>query len=413
MPGIDGAPWPLWAGLALLALLLGAGVVRLQRRDREVKLSMHNHDGQARSAPATAPPTAAAARGTVLRPRGAPTLGESRAARVCAGLSTWQAQADEHADVWAAFDQVVRELLADQLGAARVRCYRVEAGCETLQALAHSANNPAPVGPALRDGILGFVATSGKEFCALDPLNGPLVASLAQRADDDWTWVWPVCEGRSTTGVVAVTQVRDPAVLDHDTRQAVGHALSLAWRFCGCLERLRLLRHTDAASGVLTRHDFFTLAGHALADSYRGNEPAVVAVLAIEGLRRLDDAGHWGARDALIERVGPTIMRHVRSDDLVGRFADDRFVVLLRRLDSGLGELIAEKILAVARECLTPAGALADSLRLRIGLAGSGLARPELAALLENAFRQVERARAAGLDMATDLERRRATETGP
>ena len=176
------------------------------------------------------------------------------------------------------------------------------------------------------------------------------------------------------------------------------------------------MRRTDQASGVLTRNDFFDLGGQALEDSYNNNEPVVVAVVALEGLRRLDDTHCWGERDTLIERLGRVIAGRTRSDDLVGRFADDRFVVLLRRLDSGLGRLIAEKMLAAANDCVAQLGragpgsgpaqdepAPQELVRLRIGLAGSGLARRPLRELLGSAMDAVEHARKNGATIGTDL----------
>ena len=110
----------------------------------------------------------------------------------------------------------------------------------------------------------------------------------------------------------------------------------------------------------------------------------------------------------------------MRTDDLVGRFTDDRFAMLLRRLDSGLGRLIAEKMLTAANDCVTQltSGCAPDApdagrvqnapyrIRMRIGLAGSGLARPPLRELLGSALDAVERARKADVAIASDLESR-------
>ena len=51
-----------------------------------------------------------------------------------------------------------------------------------------------------------------------------------------------------------------------------------------------------------------------------------------------------------MRQIGLYMRRKLRSDDLVGRFSDDRFVAVLRRLDISLGTLIARKLLSAARE---------------------------------------------------------------
>lgn len=323
--------------------------------------------------------------------------------RVIGALYAWLADPGMPADGWPAFDQLVREVLTEHVGATRVRCYHVRPGSELLQAISQGRSESVAAGPSIREGVFGPVVTTGREFVAGDPSHGPLVDDLAQQAGESWIWVWPIRDGNSTLGVVAVGDVRDRAFLADDVRQPVGQLISLCWQHMTRTEQLRIVRRTDQASGVLTRQDFFTIARHALADSYGAHEPVVVAVVALEGLRRLDDSGCWRQRDALIEQVGRMISRRVRTDDLVGRFADDRFVVLLRRLDSGLGRLIAEKLLASASELVGRQNDVGDQIRLRIGLTGSGLRQPSLEALLVEAFDAVERARKEGRTLESDL----------
>jgi GGDEF domain-containing protein len=320
---------------------------------------------------------------------------------LCRSFLNWLAEHDAQADLWSPFDQLVRELLTEHLEANRVRCYHVRAGAETLQPLTAGHANLA--GPSSREGVLGHVATSGNEFIAGDPASGPLLDDLAARTEQNWAWIWPVREAGSTIGLIGVGNLRHPATPGLELRRTVGQLLTIFWRHTACVERLRIVQRTDRGSGVLTRNDFFTLAAHALADSYRANEPVVAAVFALEGMRRLDDSGRWRDRDLLIERLGCALARRVRSDDLVGRFADDRFVILLRRLDSGLGRLIGEKMLATGQDCVRQMAGGSENLRLRMGLSGSGYAQPPLEKLLVAAFDAAERARHDDVPIASDL----------
>ena len=142
--------------------------------------------------------------------------------------------------------------------------------------------------------------------------------------------------------------------------------------------QLGVAETTDKASGLLTRGDFFALATEALAAAYAENEPVVATVLVL-------------------------INRRIRTDDVIGRFADDRFVLLLRRLDSGLGRLIAMKVQAAVRAEIAKLGELGAGLNVRIGLTGSGFAKEPLEKLLARAFDAVDHARRQGLDIDTDL----------
>jgi GGDEF domain-containing protein len=387
MPNLDSVTL---AFAAAAALVMGAGAWRLVRR--------RSTGGDPSSLPTLPSPLTRPELGTE-----APGDGAALARRMTGTFLAWLAENEDHAHLWISFDQLVRELLTEHLGATRVRCYHVRPGCETLQTIAQAERTAVPKGPSAREGVLGHVAATGKEFVADDAAHGPLLDHLAAASEEHWAWVWPVRVRNATAGIIAVGNLRQPGVLTEQIRQTAGQLVSLCWRHVACIERLQVVQRTDRASGVLTRNDFFTLAGHALADSYTENEPVVIAVLALEGLRGLDDAGRWHERDALIERLGQLITRRLRSDDLVGRFADDRFVILLRRLDSGLGRLIADKTLTAAKEGVEPLEAAGQHIRMRIGLAGSGLVQPPLEDLLVAAFDAVERARKENAPIVSDL----------
>jgi GGDEF domain-containing protein len=332
-----------------------------------------------------------------------PTSLDARIAQaITTGFDEWLNSCGDRSELWTAFDQFIREMLCTQLEATRVRCYHIEPSSGALVTVPQSGRGGSEETQA-RAGVLGHVATAGREYVAGDDTHGELVDDLAARDADDWAWVWPVRIGTSNQGVVAVGNVRDPSILTPAVRKTLGTLVTLCWRQVATLVRLRIAQRTDRGSGVLTRNDFFTVAGDALADSYRANEPVVMAVIALEGLRRLDDAGQWQARDALIERVGKELQHRLRTDDLVGRFADDRFVILLRRLDSGLGKLIAEKLLAGAQAAIGEIESVEDRVRLRVGLVGSGFNPVALETLLEGALERVDYARHAGVDLQSDV----------
>jgi diguanylate cyclase (GGDEF)-like protein len=383
-------PTLVGAGVLLGLLLAGLAFRLTSRRTSRIDLA--------------APGTEAATTPTIP-PDFPPTLSpQTTARRMCIAFESWLAQNRDRTDLWPAFDQLLRELLTEHIGATRVRCYHVSPDSEMLQTIAQTGSGPHGASPSLREGLLGHVATSGTEYVAGDASVGPLVHSLNEQEGEAWTWVWPVRSDVGTKGVVAAGNLRDATTLTLDLRETVGQLITLFWEHVSCLDSFQVVRRTDQASGVLTRNDFFARARHIVADSYHANEPVVIAVLALEGLRRMDDGRLWTERDALIVSLGEVISSRVRSDDIVGRFADDRFVLVLRRLDSGLGRLIAEKLLQGATESAAAIGDAERPVTMRMGLAGSGFHRPSFDELLAKAFEAVDRARHAGQPLASDLE---------
>ena len=253
---------------------------------------------------------------------------------------------------------------------------------------------------------------TGQEYLAGDNSHGALVDELAAQSEEKWSWIWPIPGAGAALGVVAVGRFAKPTVLASTLRQTVGGLVAVFWQHVACLEECGVQRRTDSATGVLTREDFFAIARGTLTDAYECSEPVVLAAVAIEGLRGLDDAGHWQQRDELITRVGHGLHERVRSDDVVGRFSDERFVVLLRRLDSGLGKLIAEKLLAWVQECVSdlsiPDGGRGRSPTVRVGLRASGAEQPPLEELLSGAMHAVESAREQAASLVIKAERTKA-----
>ncbi len=125
--------------------------------------------------------------------------------RMTGSFLAWCEEDHGDASLWKPFDQLVRELLTEQLGAVRVRCYQVLPGNQQLCSL--SQLETLTDGPCARSGILGHVATRGQEFAAADPTHGELIDQLAQNADETWDWVYPIRRDGQTTGLVAVAKV--------------------------------------------------------------------------------------------------------------------------------------------------------------------------------------------------------------
>ena len=142
-------------------------------------------------------------------------------------------------------------------------------------------------------------------------------------------------------------------------------------------------------------------------ESVRDGEPVMIMGIVIEGLRGLDDAGDFARRDELIAKLGQALCDKVRTDDVVGRFADDRFIIVLRRLEVRLGRLIAEKLIQTLKTELTSRGdsgrsAASQRTFIRASLAGADQECLDGPSLLSRALGLLDRARRDGIELAID-----------
>jgi len=384
-------------GAALLALaslspLLGVEIPRLAAALAAcvgyAAIAAAFYGTRARSAPTATPALTPAVEAAPRPPRadfdtGPASVGMARR------LHDWLVTRDPAEQPGRAFDQFARELLGASAGAAGVRCFWVDAEQDALRPFSGNAREPRV---SAQEGILGHVAATGRPFWVNGPTAGPLLRRLASDAQREWAWAWPVRRDGATLAVVAATQIErgSEALLDE-----LGALLEIGFRCTFAEDALHQARRTDPATGVLTRSDFFARAEALVDEANQANEPVALVALGVEGLRGLDDGGHWSDRDALVAEIGALVRRCVRADDLIGRFTDDRFVVLLRRVDGGLARLISEKLEAGAREFFAAhdGGAAAQ---VRLGVAAAGLRKRPMRELLSAALGACDAARRQG-----------------
>ena len=310
----------------------------------------------------------------------------------------WVDAQEPRAPIWPGFDQLLREMLADRIGAARVRALLYDADDGSFRNLRDGE-------PGCDIEVVRRTAATGRQQFDLAATRG---APAPRPGAEPTGWTIPVRAGDRTIGVISIGRADNPDTLTPARRARLGTLLGMFWRHVALLDSLRRADTTDKTTGVLKRADFFGRAADATRQAAAAGEPVVVAVLALGGLRTLDDNGRWSERDRLLEELGALLVQRARPGDVCGRFSDDRLVWVLRRVDVGLAMLLAEKLAAAVEPRLAELGAV--EVRARIGLAGGTARGAALDDLMIDAFRAVDTARLNGQCIAVGPGSRRAAE---
>lgn len=307
--------------------------------------------------------------------------------RIMAKFDDWLESHRDDADPWPRFDEFLRGVLFDVCGASHVRPYRVLSEDEHLIPLGDAECAASRLAPPIRGGILGHVIASGQSYLAHDPAHGALVDQLAAESDERTEWCFPITAGSRRIGLVAARQVRLQEAASPSGRaflRGVESLINLCWTSLVEVCRARSAELDDPVSKLLTREAFLRQAEAALQDSFRQGEPAALAVINLERLRELNDGGRWLQTDQLVREVSLQLRLKVRSDDLLGRFDDSRFLVFLRRVDSELATLIVRQLLGKL-ESLCGESRWNASVRARCGVVGSGVSKPTLKQMIIDA----------------------------
>jgi diguanylate cyclase (GGDEF)-like protein len=136
----------------------------------------------------------------------------------------------------------------------------------------------------------------------------------------------------------------------------------LAIRSAVELERLNLVLErnsvTDVLTGLVNRRGFDVRMNEALADCRRHSRPASLMMIDIDNFKALSDAYGHPVAETCLRMTADVIKRtFTRPRDLVARFSDEEFAVLMEDTDAPGALLMAERVRKrVAEQKRTPIG---------------------------------------------------------
>lgn len=326
---------------------------------------------------------------------------------VAASLRRFDDWLNEHrddTDPWPAFGEFVRGVLLECCTATHVKLYRLGNGGAELSPL-HETDGSLDSNPvSARGGILGHVVTSGRAYVQGDPNQGVLIEELARQSQAVPCWCFPVSQGSKRIGLVAVGQTEVAPSQNVVLFQAVERLVSTFWCALSDAAKCRQAGLDDPGSGLLNRAAFLQAAGRSVRDSYAIGEPVAVAMIAVEGLRELNDSGRWEVADEIIRGAAEVVRKKIRRDDCLGRFDGSRFIWLLRRVDSELAGLIAKQVMTRLKALCEDPNRWGTQIHVRCGVVGSGMSQPAMHDLVCRALTQSRRARLEKLAIACEFE---------
>ncbi len=364
-----------------------------------------------------------------VSPRSCDSPAEELVQQLALTITAWRAQSAVRpasaTEPWQLIDAFLRRALRDVLGAQGVFLYRTPTVGAELTPLASSAVRGAP--PLISEERVRDLLELPVDVPAIDWPQRPL--------PDGQPILIHLRHGTRAGVVVALTGLGAAAAAQPAALSGCAILLQMLWSDWQLRHGGPLARATAQASATLTREELLPQMEALYSAALERREPFVTLVVVVEGLRWLDDNARWAERDRVLRCVEATLLQRMRADDLLGRFSEDHFVVVLQRLDSALGTIIAEKLFEAITQNLRREWILADGvsedvqrrIALRAGLAGftpthtlneaplgqepqpgpgsnAGVVRPRGGAdVLERAIGLVDFARSQRIDLATDI----------
>jgi diguanylate cyclase (GGDEF)-like protein len=157
---------------------------------------------------------------------------------------------------------------------------------------------------------------------------------------------------------------------------------------------LEALGWSDGLTGLANRrrldHDI---------DAHPDHWPTTVCMVQVDHFKSITDAHGQHAGDEILKRLGAVLAHHVRLDDVVYRYADDEFCVLLPGANADSARVVAERIVEAAHSIDLPGGA---NITVSVGIAGP--VDGEVGGAIVHADRALDLAKERGRDRAVHAD---------
>lgn len=156
---------------------------------------------------------------------------------------------------------------------------------------------------------------SGLELCRL------------VRGDPRWSST-PVLFLTAQTDTETVQRIFSAGADDYVSKPIVGP--ELVTRIANRLERTQLYRtlaETDALTKVSSRRKSIQVIRQFLKLSSRHRQPFCLAIIDVDRFKQINDVYGHSLGDLVLQQFGQLLLRYFRSEDIVGRWGGDEFVV--------------------------------------------------------------------------------------
>ena len=165
-------------------------------------------------------------------------------------------------------------------------------------------------------------------------------------------------------------------------------------------QELDRMSRTDHLTGLFNRRHLDDVLQATAASSRRHSFPFTVLIVDVDHFKQVNDTAGHQAGDEVLQSVARRLSEALRTEDLVGRWGGEEFLVLAPHTDLVGGQVLADRLRADIEATAVPTSA--GVLRVTVSIGGAAASEPGdgVEALLRAADRSLYACKAAGRNRA-------------
>ncbi len=133
--------------------------------------------------------------------------------------------------------------------------------------------------------------------------------------------------------------------------------------------RITLLSQSDELTGLLNMRGFNTILNREINRAMRYAQPLTLVMIDLDGFRQVRDIYGQSAGSRLIKTVAHTLQHCLRATDVLARYGDDEFVILMPHTGMDSARRCAERIRTTVLDATLDADGQSIASTASIGLA--------------------------------------------
>lgn len=153
-------------------------------------------------------------------------------------------------------------------------------------------------------------------------------------------------------------------------------------------EVLLKLAQRDAMTGELDRTQLLNALAETIAETTRYRGTCAFVLIGINHLSRINDAFGFNVADEVICEVARRIRPRLRGGDVLGRFSNNKFGIVLKNCSGDDMAVAAERFLAAIRDEVVPTGSGPVAVSASVG----GVTTPRYARTIEDVINRAQEA---------------------